>query len=253
MSYVKPKKWLGQHFLTDGNIALKIVESLHDNAVNVLEIGPGTGVLTHFLLQKNFNLKLIEVDPESIIYLKTKYKISDLIIDADFLKYDLTSIFNNNFSIIGNFPYSISSQIVFKVLENKELVDELVGMFQKEVAARICATNGNKVYGILSVLVQAFYDTTYLFTVEPHVFKPPPKVMSGVIRLKRKANFKIDCNEKQFFQIVKKAFNQRRKTLRNALKGVAFCADFKEEMLNKRAEQLSVDDFIYLTQSVKQE
>jgi len=245
---VTPKKGLGQHFLKDDGIAQDIAHFLSTDTQNVLEIGPGTGVLTKHLIDKNIQLKLIEIDTESIAYLKKNEKYADKIIEGDFLKIKTSDIFQGPFSIIGNFPYNISSQILFKVLENKEQVTEVVGMFQKEVAQRICASKGNKVYGILSVLVQAFYDTEYLITVPPEVFLPPPKVFSAVIRIKRKSNYTLDCDESLFFKIVKKAFNQRRKTLRNALKEYDFSSSVPSDIWQKRAEALSVDDFINLTQ-----
>lgn len=246
---VKPKKWLGQHFLKDSNIAKKTADAL-DNNKNVLEIGPGTGMLTHILLEKNINLKVIEVDKESVAFLSKKYAMQEQIIEADFLKYDVHHIFEGEkFSVIGNFPYNISSQILFKVLTVKDLVSCVVGMFQKEVAERICAAKGNKSYGILSVLIQAYYEANYLFTVEPHVFKPPPKVKSAVIKLERKSAAPLPCDETLFFSIVKTAFNQRRKTLRNALKKYTFDNRIDSDMMQKRAEQLSVSDFVLLTQA----
>jgi len=249
---VQPKKHLGQHFLTDKNIAQKIVSSLNPDAKNVLEIGPGTGILTGILIEGRRNLKAIEIDIESIAYLKKTYpNFSDNIVSGNFLKYELKNIFLDNFSIIGNFPYNISSQILFKVLDYRDQVDEVVGMFQKEVAERIASPHGNKKYGILSVLVQAFYSIEYLFSVNEHVFNPPPNVKSAVIRLKRNKIEKLDCNEKLFFQLVKAGFNQRRKTLRNSLGSYSFQKTDKTiEMLGKRAEQLQVKDFEFLAQSV---
>ncbi|MDD3875279.1 MAG: 16S rRNA (adenine(1518)-N(6)/adenine(1519)-N(6))-dimethyltransferase RsmA [Bacteroidales bacterium] len=250
---VRPKKSLGQHFLKDENIARKIVSYISPQATNVLELGPGMGVLTKHLTAQPYSLKIVELDSESVVYLKKNYsQLNDDIIEGDFLAMDLNTIFNKEFSLIGNFPYNISSQILFKSLEFKHLVNEIVGMFQKEVALRICSEKGNKVYGILSILVQAFYDTEYLMTVEPHVFDPPPKVQSAVIRLRRKQNCTLPCDEKLFFFIVKKAFNQRRKTLRNALKEVSFSTDVPRDFFSKRAEQLSVEDFILLTQNVSE-
>lgn len=250
---VQPKKHLGQHFLTDKNIARKIVTSLNPDAKNVLEIGPGTGILTGILLEEgNRNIKAIEIDIESIAFLKKTYPgFSNSIVSGNFLKYELRNIFLDNFSIIGNFPYNISSQILFKVLDYRNQVDEVVGMFQKEVAERIASPHGNKKYGILSVLVQAFYSIEYLFSVNEHVFNPPPNVKSAVIRLKRNEIEKLDCNEKLFFQLVKAGFNQRRKTLRNSLGSYSFeKTDKTTEMLGKRAEQLQVKDFEFLAQSV---
>lgn len=247
MKKVFPKKWLGQHFLNDDNIAFEITNFLSPSSVNVLEIGPGMGILTKHLLEKKINLKLIEIDKESVGFLKSEFdKIQDNIIEGDFLKFDLNTIFNDSFSVIGNFPYNISSQILFKSLENKQLVTEIVGMFQKEVAERICSKKGNRTYGILSVLIQAFFDVEYLKTIEPDVFTPPPKVKSAVIRLTRKENYHLNCDEKDFFRIVKKAFNQRRKKLRNALSEFQFTQDVPPDIFHKRAETLGVDDYVML-------
>ena len=250
MSNVKPKKYLGQHFLNDENIAKKVVDSLSlSNYLNVLEIGPGTGVLTKYLIKKNINLKLVEIDNESIEFLKTHLSIDPLIIlQHDFLKLDLSNIFTENFAIIGNFPYNISTQIIFKVLEYKNSVPELIGMFQKEVAERICEKKGSKKYGILSVLTQTYYDTKYLFSVPASVFTPPPKVISAVIRLVRKEQIDINYNEKLFFKVVKLSFQQRRKTLRNSLKSFNLSDILREDAIfDLRPEQLSVRDFIYIT------
>jgi 16S rRNA (adenine1518-N6/adenine1519-N6)-dimethyltransferase len=251
MNKVKPKKHLGQHFLNDLTIANNIVESLTSNKSihNILEIGPGTGVLTQLLIKKKVNLFVIEIDKESIEYLSTNFSsLKNRIIPISFLKYDLNTIFNDTFSIIGNFPYNISSQIVFKTLENRNQVTNLVGMFQKEVAERICANPKSKTYGILSVLVQAFYTTEYLFTVNEQSFSPPPKVKSGVIKLSRNKTEKLDCNEELFFKVVKTGFNYRRKTLKNALSNIWNSNDFpKNEIFKLRAEQLSVNEFIELT------
>jgi len=250
MSNVKPKKYLGQHFLNDENIAKKVVDSLSlSNYLNVLEIGPGTGVLTKYLIKKNINLKLVEIDNESVEFLKTHLSIDPLIIlQHDFLKLDLSNIFTENFAIIGNFPYNISTQIIFKVLEYKNSVPELIGMFQKEVAERICEKKGSKKYGILSVLTQTYYDTKYLFSVPASVFTPPPKVISAVIRLVRKEQIDINYNEKLFFKVVKLSFQQRRKTLRNSLKSFNLSDILREDAIfDLRPEQLSVRDFIYIT------
>jgi 16S rRNA (adenine1518-N6/adenine1519-N6)-dimethyltransferase len=247
---VRAKKFLGQHFLNDQNIAQRIVESLApDPNSNVLEIGPGTGVLTKFLVaNKGLNLKVIEIDWDSVAHLKKHYPTLQ-IIEGDFLKLDLLSIFDKSFSIIGNFPYNISSQIFFKVLEQREQVNGVVCMLQKEVADRIASPPGNKTYGILSVLLQAFYDIEYLFKVPPGVFIPPPKVMSAVIRLKRNQRQHLDCDEAQFFKVVKQGFNNRRKTLRNALKNLNLATEFSAlPIFNQRAEQLSVEEFVYITQ-----
>ncbi|MCC6251143.1 MAG: 16S rRNA (adenine(1518)-N(6)/adenine(1519)-N(6))-dimethyltransferase RsmA [Bacteroidia bacterium] len=249
-NYVRAKKHLGQHFLKDELIAANIVAALPDFCTNVIEVGPGMGVLTKYLINKSdISLKVVEVDWDSVAYLKENYpSLTPHIIEKDFLKIDLKSVFNGTLSIIGNYPYNISSQILFKVLENRDIVTCCLGMFQKEVAQRIAAPKGNKTYGILSVLCQAFYNVEYLFTVDEHVFAPPPKVKSAVIRLMRKENYSIECNEEFFFKVVKTAFNQRRKTLRNALKiYLAKNKDINSDILDKRAEQLGVDDFIKLT------
>ena len=218
---VKAKKFLGQHFLNDESIADKIANTLSlEGYKQVLEIGPGMGVLTKYILRKPVITHVIEVDPESVEYLKVNFlSLAPRIIQNDVLKYDYKDTFGSaSFAIIGNFPYNISTQIVFKTLENRHQIPEFSGMFQKEVAQRICEKEGSKVYGILSVLVQAFYDAEYLFTVPPSVFVPPPKVESGVLRLKRKADYSLICDEQLFFKVVKSAFQQRRKTLRNSLK-----------------------------------
>lgn len=254
---VKAKKYLGQHFLKDENIAKNIADTLTENGYdNVLEIGPGMGVLTKYLLEKKFTTCVIEIDDESVTYLQAHYlHLSNRIITGDFLKMDLNKLCSGNpFAIIGNFPYNISSQIIFKAIENKELVPEICGMFQKEVAQRITQKEGNKIYGILSVLTQAFYDAEYLFTVPPHVFNPPPKVESGVIRLVRKENFILPVNETLFFKVVKTAFNQRRKTLRNSLKSLQLSDKLREDVIfAQRPEQLSVEQFIQLTKSIEQD
>ena len=250
MRNVKPKKYLGQHFLNDENIARKVVDSLSlCNYSNVLEIGPGTGVLTKYLIKKKINLKLVEIDSESVEFLKAQLFIDPLIIlEHDFLKLDLSDIFTENFAIIGNFPYNISTQIIFKTLEYKNSVPELIGMFQKEVAERICEKKGSKKYGILSVLTQTYYDTKYLFSVPASVFTPPPKVISAVIRLVRKEQININYNEKLFFKVVKLSFQQRRKTLRNSLKSFNLSDILREDAIfDLRPEQLSVRDFIYIT------
>ncbi len=247
---VRPKKALGQHFLTDQHIAQKIVSSISDSG-NIIEIGPGKGILTQYLLEnKNLNSRFIETDQESVDYLKSIFPEIELnLIYADFLKYDLKPIFaKEKFNIIGNFPYNISSQIFFKVLDYKSQVDEVVGMIQKEVAERIASPPGSKQYGILSVLLQAYYDIEYLFTVKEGVFFPPPKVKSAVIRLRRNMVSSLECDDSDFRAIVKTAFNQRRKTLRNALKSFTFNpTDEVVNLLTKRAEQLSVEEFIILT------
>tara|TARA_R110002073_G_scaffold40547_5_gene115117 strand:+ start:234853 stop:235629 length:777 start_codon:yes stop_codon:yes gene_type:complete len=251
---VKAKKHLGQHFLTDENIAKKIADSLIGTGYDdVLEIGPGMGVLTKYLLEKEFTTHVIEIDTESVDYLKAHYlSLANRIISKDFLKIDLTTYFDDKpLAIIGNFPYNISSQIVFRTIENKERIPEFSGMFQKEVAQRIAEKPGSKRYGILSVLTQAFYDVDYLFTVPPTVFNPPPKVDSGVIRLTRKENYTLPVDEKFFFKVVKTAFNQRRKTLRNSLKSFNLSDKLREDVIfAERPEQLSVEEFIKLTQKI---
>lgn len=245
---VKPKKHLGQHFLNDQNIASKIVDSLSYKPYDlVLEVGPGMGVLTQFLLQKQVKVYVAEIDKESVDYLKINYPQLENNIVGDFLKLEFEELFSDNFAVIGNFPYNISSQIVFKILENKHKIPEMVGMFQKEVAERIAAQKGNKIYGILSVLNQAYYNVDYLFTVHENVFTPPPKVKSAVIRLKRYRDKIEGIDDKFFFKLVKAGFNQRRKTLRNALKVLNIPQHLEShEFLNLRAEQLSVEDFIHL-------
>ena len=252
---VKAKKHLGQHFLRDENIAQKIADSLtYKNYKQVLEIGPGMGVLTKYLLQKDTKTYVIEIDTESVDYLKNNYlNLADRVIEQDFLKYDLKQIFKEEpFAIIGNFPYNISSQILFKTLEMRNQIPEFSGMFQKEVAMRICSKEGSKVYGILSVLTQAFYDAEYLFTVPPSVFNPPPKVDSGVLLLKRKENFTLPCDEKLFFKVVKTGFQQRRKTLRNSLKIFNLSDNLKANVIfDKRPEQLTVLEFIELTTRIE--
>lgn len=250
---VRAKKHLGQHFLIDENIAEKISDTLSYEGYNkLLEIGPGMGVLTKYLLKKNVEVHVIEIDPESVIYLNENYpELEGKIHQKDFLKYDLKSIFfEDQFAVIGNFPYNISTQIVFKMLELRDYIPEFSGMFQKEVAQRICEKEGNKTYGILSVLVQAFYKAEYLFTVPPSVFNPPPKVESGVLRLKRKEDYSLHVDEKLFFRVVKTAFQQRRKTLRNSLKVFQLDAIKEDSIFDLRPEQLSTARFIELTQKI---
>ncbi|MFC2151196.1 16S rRNA (adenine(1518)-N(6)/adenine(1519)-N(6))-dimethyltransferase RsmA [Bacteroidota bacterium] len=247
---VRPKKSLGQHFLKDENIARKIVNAIDGlEQKNVLEIGPGTGVLTSLLLERNdINFYAIEVDSEAYEFLSATYlSLGKNLIFKNFLKFNLKDYFNESLTIIGNFPYNISSQIFFKVLENRDIVMNVVCMIQKEVADRIKASHGNKTYGILSVFLQAFYDIDYLFTVSPNVFNPPPKVNSAVIHLKRNSRKVLDCNEDLFFKIVKLGFNQRRKTLRNSLKSILLNLPTDNEIFGKRPEQLNVEDFICLT------
>lgn len=246
---VRPKKHLGQHFLKDLNIARKIVDALPVNSNFVLEVGPGTGVLTQYLVKEQPKLMVIDVDTESIEYLKKEFSsLGDKIIEGDFLKLSLSTLAEGKWSIIGNFPYNISSQIFFKVLEQRHLVTDVVGMLQKEVAQRIASPPGSKEYGILSVLLQAYYDIKLLFSVPPGVFQPPPKVNSAVLSLKRNNVEALPCDEKLFVQVVKTAFQQRRKTLRNALKSLNLPASLQQhELLDKRAERLKVSDFVFLT------
>jgi len=246
MSFVKPKKNLGQHFLTDLNIARKIVDCLGSDEPNVLEVGPGMGVLTQFLLKRSeLHLQVIEIDRDSVAYLQQNFPQLKSILNKDFLKTDFSEIFEGKFSVIGNFPYNISSQIFFRILENRNRIPEVVGMVQKEVAERISSKHGNKSYGILSVLLQAFYNIEYKFTVSEHVFVPPPKVKSAVIKLVRNHVVSLPCNEATFVKVVKSAFNQRRKMLRNSLSGIS--GNLPAQFAEKRPEQLSVDDFIELT------
>ena len=253
MELVKAKKHLGQHFLKDLNIAQKIADTLSlANYKKVVEIGAGMGVLTQFLLKKDIEVYVVEIDKESVAYLEAHYpELRGKIIADDFLKYDISGYLREPFAIIGNFPYNISTQIVFKLLELRDYVPEFSGMFQKEVAERICEREGSKTYGILSVLVQAFYEATYLFTVSEGVFNPPPKVKSGVLRLVRKPNYHLDCDEALFFTIVKTAFNQRRKTLRNSLKPLLTNESLKKNSIfDKRPEQLPWQDFVFITKEI---
>lgn len=252
MNEVRAKKYLGQHFLTDENIARRIVESLSPEMHNLLEIGPGMGVLTKYLIERpDTDFRVIEIDSESVAYLHSHYPTLH-VIEGDFLRQALDGFFHGHYAIIGNFPYNISSQILFRVFEQRDTVDEVVGMFQKEVAERIAAGPGSKTYGILSVLLSAFYDIEYLFTVPEHVFNPPPKVKSAVIRLRRNAVSHLDCDEPLFVQTVKAGFNQRRKTLRNALHQLGFSLDAVPAVfLAKRAEQLSVSEFITITKAIE--
>lgn len=253
MKELKPKKRLGQHFLKDSNIAKKIVDGLNNNDLNcIIEIGPGMGILTDHLIRFKKKIKLVEIDSESVKYLNEKYfDLNEHIIEKDFLKINLKE-FDSPIGIIGNFPYNISSQILFKLLENKNIVDQLVGMFQLEVAKRVCAPPGSKTYGILSVLVQAFYDTEFLFSLSPDYFSPPPKVNSGVIKLIKKKEINLKCDEFLFFKVVKTSFQQRRKTLRNSLKIFNLSDNIKEDVIfGRRPETLSVDEFVLLTNIIK--
>jgi len=255
MHQVKAKKYLGQHFLKDMGVARQIAESLTlDGPTAVLEIGPGMGVLTQFLLQNPLiDLTAVELDSESVVYLHEHYPALK-VIEADFLKMDLKSLFSDKFCIIGNFPYNISSQIFFKMLDNKDSIPCLAGMIQKEVAERIAAPAGSKTYGILSVLMQAYYKIEYLFTVNATVFDPPPKVQSAVIRFTRNEVSQIDCNEQLFKTVVKTAFNQRRKTLRNSLKPIVESGHpmYADPLFDLRPERLDVAAFIDLTKRVEQ-
>lgn len=250
MQKVRPKKALGQHFLVDLSIAERIADTLQGYVGSpVLEVGPGMGVLTEFLLAKGHDLRVVELDGESVDYLERNFpQLDGRIIADDFLRLDLGTIYDGQFCIIGNYPYNISSQIFFKVLDYRDRVVCCSGMLQKEVAERITAKPGSKTYGILSVLLQAWYDCEYLFTVSEHVFNPPPKVKSGVIRLTRNSATTLGCDEAKFKTVVKTAFGQRRKTLRNSLKPLIGDASIAADpIFNRRPEQLSVDDFVNLT------
>ena len=252
---VNPKKRLGQHFLKDETIAKRIVDSIASSSKIVFEIGPGMGILTKYLLQKKgISLSVVELDEESVEFLSINYpELTPNIIAGDFLSLQLERLFLEPIIIIGNFPYNISSQILFKLLEYKDLIPELVGMFQKEVAERVAAKPGNKTYGILSVLLQAFFDIEYLFTVDENQFIPPPKVKSAVIRIIRNQDKKLKCDEALFKKVVKTAFNQRRKTLRNSLKGINFQDNYRSEpIFNLRPEQLSVTQFETICLQVKE-
>ncbi len=250
-SPVKAKKHLGQHFLTDLNIAQKIVNALPQDDLTILEIGPGTGVLTQYMIEKE-NFTAFDIDQESIDFLKEKYpQHQHKVHYQDFLEADLKPFASKgNFKVIGNFPYNISTQIMFKVLDYRSDVSALVGMFQKEVAVRIAEKPGTKAYGILSVLLQAFYKIEYLFTVHENVFNPPPKVKSAVIRLTRNTTDKLACDEDLFFKTVKASFNQRRKTVRNSIKLLGIKQEVVSPLLDKRAEQLSVAQFVELTNAI---
>ncbi len=267
---VRPKKHLGQHFLRDENIARKIISLINPSIPGLVEVGPGMGVLSKYLLGlKDVECRFLEVDGESVRYLEHTFpEIRNRLVEADFLKYDLNALFTGSdpFTVIGNFPYNISSQILFRVLEFRDRIPEVIGMFQKEVADRIAAPPGNKTYGILSVLLQAFYDIEHLFGVNESVFVPPPKVKSAVIRLRRNKTVRLSCDEQVFKRVVKTAFNQRRKTLRNALKNLdpewiksigrvpgeslSSGSALRPDLLDQRAEQLSVDDFVMLATEI---
>jgi 16S rRNA (adenine1518-N6/adenine1519-N6)-dimethyltransferase len=253
---VRPKKFLGQHFLKDKNVALRIVESmvLSTGMNQVIEIGPGTGVLTsHLLANPDIDLNVVEIDRESVVYLNEHYPaLKGRIISGDFLELELENEFADNVIIIGNFPYNISSQIFFKILDHRNQVGQVVCMIQKEVADRIAEKEGSKTYGILSVFLQTFFDIEYLFKVPPGVFFPPPKVMSAVIRLVRNKRHELECDEILYRKVVKQAFQNRRKTLRNALKILNLPPSIsKLDLMDKRAEQLSVEQFIFLTKEIQ--
>lgn len=248
---VKPKKHLGQHFLIDEKISERISNAISKSKkINLLEIGPGTGALTKFLLHENIDLISYELDIESITYLKNTFPTL-IVYNEDVLKTDWSKIFKGNYSVTGNFPYNISSQILFKIYENRTKIDEMVGMFQKEVAERVCAGPGTKKYGILSVLIQAYYDVEYLFTVNEEVFNPPPKVKSGVIKITRNNIIKLDCDEKLFFRVVKAIFNQRRKMARNSLKSLLGDKKIDHILLTKRPEELSIENFTEITKMIE--
>jgi 16S rRNA (adenine1518-N6/adenine1519-N6)-dimethyltransferase len=253
MKHVRAKKHLGQHFLNDKQIALNITNLLNNETQNVVEIGPGMGILTQFLIKKDFTTEVVEIDTESVFYLKLNFpQLTDKITEGDFLRLNLKEKYPYSFSLIGNFPYNISSQILFKAFENRDQIPEVIGMFQKEVAERVACKKGKK-RGILSVFLQAFYDIEYCFTVNENVFTPPPKVKSGVIKLVRNSRKELPVDEQKFKRVVKAGFNQRRKTLRNSLKPFILINESEiANLLTLRAEQLSVDDFIKLTNHVGQ-
>ena len=252
---VRPKKSLGQHFLTDLDIARRIAKTLSDyKGMPILEVGPGMGVLTQYLLEEQHDVTVVEIDTESVAYLNKNFpQLSGRIVEGDFLQMDLAKEFGKNLCVIGNYPYNISSQIFFKVLDYKDMVPCCSGMIQKEVAERLAAKPGSKTYGILSVLMQAWYNVEYLFTVSEHVFNPPPKVKSAVIRMTRNDVTELGCNEQLFKRIVKTAFNQRRKTMRNSLKSIIEPGSpiLANEVFNLRPEQISVSQFIELTNEIE--
>ena len=257
ISKVRPKKFLGQHFLTDLSVASRIADTVDAcPQIPVLEVGPGMGVLTQYLLEKDRELKVVEIDRESVPYLHAHFpSLGDNIIEADFLKMDLTTAFDGQkFVLTGNYPYNISSQIFFKMLENKDLIPCCTGMIQKEVAERLAAAPGSKAYGVLSVLIQAWYDVEYLFTVHENVFNPPPKVKSAVVCMRRNGKTELGCDEKLFRRIVKTVFTMRRKMIRNGMKQIVGkdCPLLADEIFNRRPEQLSVAEFVDLTNQVKE-
>ncbi len=255
MRVVKPKKALGQHFLKDMLVAQRIAGTVSGYMnLPILEVGPGMGVLTRFLLDGGHNLSVVEIDKESVAYLEEHFpELNEKIIEGDFLKLDLAKLFTSEFCVIGNYPYNISTQIFFKILEYKDQIPCCSGMLQKEVAERLASRPGSKAYGILSVLLQAWYDVEYLFTVSETVFDPPPKVKSGVIRATRNGRTSLGCDEQLFKTVVKTTFNQRRKTLRNSIKPLLGkeCPDYHLPIFNKRPEQLSVEQFVELTEIVE--
>lgn len=258
MNSVKPKKFLGQHFLTDLTIASNIADTVDACPdIPVLEVGPGTGVLTQFLMKKQRELKVVEIDRESVPYLQTHFpQLHDSIIEADFLRLNLSEIFDGKpFVLTGNYPYNISSQIFFHMLQYKDYIPCCTGMIQKEVAERLAASPGTKAYGVLSILIQAWYDVEYLFTVHEHVFNPPPKVKSAVIRMTRNNIASLGCNEQLFRRIVKTVFTMRRKMMRNSIKQIIPKESplLDDELFNKRPEQLSVQEFVDLTNRIEQE
>lgn len=255
MRAVKPKKALGQHFLKDMQVAQRIAGTVSDYMdLPILEVGPGMGVLTRFLLDSGHDLSVVEIDTESVAYLEEHFpELIGKIIEGDFLRLDLDQLFSSRFCVIGNYPYNISTQIFFKILEYKDQIPCCSGMLQKEVAERLASPPGSKAYGILSVLLQAWYDVEYLFTVSETVFDPPPKVKSGVIRVTRNQRTSLGCDEQLFKTVVKTTFNQRRKTLRNSIKPILGkeCPDYNLPLFNKRPEQLSVEQFVELTEIVE--
>ena len=252
---VRPKKSLGQHFLTDLSVASRIADTVDScPSIPILELGPGMGVLTQYLMQKERELKVVEIDRESVEYLHSHYpSLNDNILGTDFLKMDLSTVFDGRpFVLTGNYPYNISSQIFFKMLDYKDFIPCCTGMIQKEVAERLASAPGSKVYGVLSILIQAWYDVEYLFTVDEHVFDPPPKVKSAVIRLTRNDKTSLGCDERLFRRIVKTVFTMRRKMLRNGMKQIVGndAPMLSDPLFNKRPEQLSINDFIELTNRV---
>ena len=255
MNSVKPKKFLGQHFLTDLNVARRIADTVDACPdIPVLEVGPGMGVLTQYILKKNREFKVVEIDFDSVPYLREHFpELGDNIIEGDFLQMNLQTVFDGRpFVLTGNYPYNISSQIFFKMVENRDLIPCCTGMIQKEVAERMAAAPGSKTYGVLSVLIQAWYDVVYLFTMDEHVFNPPPKVKSAVIRITRNEKTELGCDEQLFRRIVKTVFTMRRKMLRNGMKQILWKDSpmLEDALFTKRPEQLSVQDYVELTKRV---